>query len=224
MKFPESRKRRGTYVLALSASIFVVTAFGLILVIPLTVIGIKLVSFFGLVVGIYGLWAACSKEGAKQESALEQVEPVQTVVVTVAPPPPAAPPQPASNDQAVMLLSLLQEKGRFVDFVMEDVSAYSNEQVGAAARVIHQGCSELVRECFDPKPVVSLAENETITVPVNFKATEYKLTGKVVGQAPYSGTLVHKGWKASRVKLPRLSGALADPEAPVILPAEVELR
>src|SRR5690349_12560463 len=57
-----------------------------------------------------------------------------------------APPPPAANQaeaEIVAFFALLQEKGRFVDFLMDDVTAYDDAQVGAAARVVHQGCREV---------------------------------------------------------------------------------
>ncbi|MEF9947056.1 MAG: DUF2760 domain-containing protein, partial [Comamonas sp.] len=46
------------------------------------------------------------------------------------------------------------------------------------------------------------------------------LTGNVVGQAPFTGTLSHRGWQVTDVKLPQLTDIQA---AKVIAQAEVEL-
>jgi hypothetical protein len=121
-----------------------------------------------------------------------------------------------------MLLTLLQENGRFVDFVMEDITAYSDEQVSAAARVVHQGCREVIREAFAPVAVSTRPENGAITLEPGFSAEEYRLVGHIAGTAPYSGTLVHKGWRATQVKLPRPAQEHHS-DTPVIVPAEVEL-
>jgi hypothetical protein len=48
-----------------------------------------------------------------------------------------------------------------------------------------------------------------------------KVTGKVKGEPPYSGKLVHKGWKAHKVSLPKQVGAQL---SEVIQPAEVEIQ
>ncbi|HEY6077263.1 MAG TPA: DUF2760 domain-containing protein, partial [Polyangiaceae bacterium] len=53
-------------------------------------------------------------------------------------PPPAPPPAPATG--ALQLLSLLQREGRFVDFVEQEVTAFSDADIGAAARLVHEGC------------------------------------------------------------------------------------
>ena len=43
----------------------------------------------------------------------------------------AAPPKVDVSEGALQLLGLLQRDARLVDFLMEDISAYSDEQVGA---------------------------------------------------------------------------------------------
>jgi uncharacterized protein DUF2760 len=147
------------------------------------------------------------------------------VPATVAPPPPitAPPPAPAANQaegEIAAFLALLQEKGRLVDFLMEDVTTYDDAQVGAAARVIHQGCKEVLREHFRITPVSVAQEGSQVTVPGEYAADEYRLIGKISGNPPFSGKLIHKGWKTDYVKLPRMakSGGI-----PAIAPAEVEL-
>ena len=46
------------------------------------------------------------------------------------------------------------------------------------------------------------------------------MTGNVVGQPPFTGTLQHKGWRVTAVRLPALT---AGHDTRVIAPAEVEL-
>jgi hypothetical protein len=147
------------------------------------------------------------------------------VPATVPPPPPITvpPPAPAANQaegEIAAFLALLQEKGRLVDFLMEDVTTYDDAQVGAAARVIHQGCKEVLREHFRITPVSVAQEGSQVTVPGEYAADEYRLIGKISGNPPFSGKLIHKGWKTDYVKLPRMakSGRL-----PAIAPAEVEI-
>lgn len=144
--------------------------------------------------------------------------------VAPAPPPPQRPPAREAASKALTLLSLLQEKGRFVDFVMEDITAYSDDQVSAAARVVHQGCREVVRQAFDPVPVSESTHNEPIVLPEGYSAHAYRLVGHLTGQGPpYSGTVLHSGWQARRIKLPESTAHLADNEPAVIVPAEVEV-
>ncbi|MBS0465890.1 MAG: DUF2760 domain-containing protein [Proteobacteria bacterium] len=125
-----------------------------------------------------------------------------------------------SATAALQLLGLLQREARFVDFTQEDVAPYSDAEIGAAARVVHQGCRKLLAEHFTLQPVRAEAEGSRITLQAGFDATAVRLTGNVVGQAPFTGTLSHRGWQASDVRLPQLTDAKA---AAVIAQAEVEL-
>jgi hypothetical protein len=45
------------------------------------------------------------------------------------------PPENQAEAEVVAFVGLLQDKGRFVDFLMDDVALYNDAQVGAAARV-----------------------------------------------------------------------------------------
>jgi hypothetical protein len=131
----------------------------------------------------------------------------------------------ASNADAeiVHFLAMLQEKGRLVDFLMDDINAYSDAQVGAAARVVHAGCRGVLQEHFMINPVRPEQEGSTVQVPAGYSADEYRLVGKIAGSAPFSGVLVHRGWKTGMVKLPQLLRGTADP-LPAIAPAEVEVE
>ena len=100
--------------------------------------------------------------------------------------------------------ALLQEKGRLVDFLMEDITSYGDTEVGAAARVIHQGCRQVLQEHFKISPISEAEEGTQVTVPVGYSKEQYRLVGKLSGEPPFTGTLVHKGWKTEFVKLPRI--------------------
>ncbi len=130
----------------------------------------------------------------------------------------------SSNDQAILLLTLLQEKGRLLDFLMEDVSTYSDEEIAGAARVIHQGCKDVVKDCFNPEAVCTDEESTKITLEEGYAVSDYKIVGNIDGTAPYSGTLVHKGWKAGKINLPVLNKTYEGIEKPVIIPAEIEIQ
>jgi hypothetical protein len=144
---------------------------------------------------------------------------------TPAPAPlPVKPPPPAENQaesEVVAFLALLQEKGRLVDFLMEDVAAYDDNEVGAAARVIHQGCRQVLQEYFKISPVSDAQEGTQVTLPAGYATDHYRVVGKLAGEPPFTGTLVHKGWKTEFVKLPRI---VSSGELPSIAPAEVELK
>jgi len=57
---------------------------------------------------------------------------------------------------ALQLLGLLQREARFVDFIQEDVAPYTDAEIGAAARVVHEGCRKMLREHFALAPVPAL--------------------------------------------------------------------
>jgi hypothetical protein len=136
-------------------------------------------------------------------------------------------PVPAASNQAeaeiVSFLATLQERGRLVDFLMEDVTSYDDAQVGAAARVVHQGCRAALQEHFNIRSLRDENEGSSVTVPVGYAADEYRLIGNIRGAGPFSGTLVHRGWQTEWVKLPRLLRVNPD-RLPTIAPAEVELK
>ncbi|HUB44537.1 MAG TPA: DUF2760 domain-containing protein [Acetobacteraceae bacterium] len=137
-----------------------------------------------------------------------------------------AQPQPEAgraSAEIVQLLSMLQEKGRLVDFLMDDINAYSDAQVGAAARVVHAGCKSVLQEHFRISPVCTQPEGSTVQVPAGYFADEYRLVGRIAGTAPFSGVLVHGGWKTDMVKLPQLLRDGAD-RLPAIAPAEVDMK
>lgn len=130
-------------------------------------------------------------------------------------------PDPARlHASALSLLNSLQREGRLVDFLQQDVTGFSDEQVGAAARVVHGGCRKVLQLHFELGPVTKEEEGAEVTVPKGFDAQRWRLTGNVTGQPPFRGTLRHHGWVALQVRMPAVSDAL-DPR--VVAPAEVEL-
>lgn len=136
-----------------------------------------------------------------------------------APPSPALPPE-REHASALVLLSMLQREGRLIDFLQENVASFPDADVGAAARIVHEGCRKVVQQYLALKPVLPESEGASVKVPAGFDAQRIRLTGNVAGQPPYSGSLKHHGWVTTEVKLPTVSPAL-DPR--VLAPAEVEL-
>ncbi len=145
--------------------------------------------------------------------------PAPTAAPTL-PPPPAPVAQVAPNASALQLLGLLQREARFIDFMQEDIQGYSDADIGAAARVVHEGCRKVLREHFTLTPVRTESEGSRITLPAGFDAASVRLTGNVVGQAPFTGTLNHRGWRATDTRLPQLA-ASHDPA--ILAQAEIEL-
>ncbi|MFT4437613.1 DUF2760 domain-containing protein [Caballeronia sp. 15715] len=147
-----------------------------------------------------------------------------TVVAPVTAPQPVAAAAPlikeASPESALQLLGLLQRGARFVDFVEEDIAGYSDTDIGAAARLVHDGCRTTLREHFTIRPVREEAEGSRVTLADGFDATAIRLTGNVVGKPPFSGNISHRGWRVAEVRLPMLTKTH---DATVIAQAEVEL-
>ena len=143
----------------------------------------------------------------------------KVAALEAAPEKPAEPPPEKAHAAALALLGLLQREGRFVDFLQEDVSAYSDTDIGAAARVVHAGSRKVLQQYLTLDPVLKDSEGATITVPAGFDAARIRLTGNVAGQPPYRGTLKHHGWVATAVRLPAIPAV----EPRIIAPAEIEL-
>ena len=75
---------------------------------------------------------------------------------------PAPPPRPAPAanpaDGALQILAILQRDSRLIDFLMEDLSAYSDEQVGGAVRSLHDQCREALSRYVQLAPVIDGVE------------------------------------------------------------------
>jgi hypothetical protein len=180
-----------------------------------------------LLVLVLSLVGGTKSAAAPEPAPVPAAEPRPAPVEAAAPPPPAVvqPPTPAINQaeaEVVAFFALLQEKGRLVDFLMEDLTRYDDEQVGAAARVVHQGCRQVLQESFAITPISEAEEGSQVTVPAGYAADEYRIVGKLSGDPPFTGKLVHKGWKTESIKLPRLVDA-GQERLPAIAPAEVEV-
>lgn len=149
---------------------------------------------------------------------VEKIVEVEKVVQAPAPEPVIL--KEATPDAALQLLSLLQKEARFIDFIKEDVSAYGDADVGVAARVVHEGCIKALNEHFTMKPVREEQEGSRLTLAEGFDAASVRLTGNIVGSAPFTGTLVHKGWQVTDIRLPKMTEGH---NANIIAAAEVEL-
>jgi len=133
------------------------------------------------------------------------------------------PPPPRAEAEIVALLALLQEHGRLVDFAKEDIAASSDAQIGSAARVVHAGCRKVLDEYFEITPLQSAPEGTPLTLEAGYDAPAFRLLGSVPENPPYKGKLLHPGWIAQNVKLPRVTGTTDKRPWPVLAPAEVEV-
>jgi hypothetical protein len=148
---------------------------------------------------------------------------VQRLLTKPEPPKPEpvkAVPQEKAHASGLFVLSVLQQDGRLIDFLQEDVTAFSDEEVGAAARVVHGGCRKALQRLVSNARVLPDDEGATVTVPSGFDSNRIRLTGNVTGQPPFKGTLKHHGWIASEMKFPTLAENI---DYRVLAPAEVEL-
>jgi hypothetical protein len=179
-------------------------------------------SFFSrLVLAFTAFWRAIADpDFAARLDRLLRGEASPPKATTVSPTPEPSALRETSTDSALQLLRLLQQEGRLVDFLQEDVSAYSDADIGGAARVVHEGCRKTLLEHLSIEPVRQEDEGVKITLPEGFDASEVRLTGNVVGEPPFSGTLMHRGWRVSGIKLPKLAQGHG---VKVLAPAEVEL-
>ena len=131
---------------------------------------------------------------------------------------PAGPAKPSGAP--LRFLALLQREARLVDFLLEDVQAYSDAQIGAAVRDIHRKARQALQEHLVLEPILPGQEGEKATVPPGFDPSAVRLTGNVTGQPPFNGTLQHHGWRVKEIKL---APPAAGQDEFVLTPAEVEL-
>ena len=131
-----------------------------------------------------------------------------------------SPPKPQAGPSAgaVQILGILQREARLVDFLMEDIGPYADDQIGAAVRDVHAQARQALERYMKLQPVIDGVEG-TFTKTEGLQAASLKFVGKVPpsGMAP-GGVLRHKGWKAEKVDLP--------PTGPndVLAPAELEIE
>ena len=125
-----------------------------------------------------------------------------------------------TTDRAAQMLAILQRDGRLIDFLMEDLSAYQDAQVGAAVRDVHSGCRQSLARYLTLEPVLHDEEGQPVMVARDTDPARVKIVGNVTGQPPYRGVLRHRGWEATRIELPPLPATGRD----VIAPAEVEVQ
>lgn len=121
---------------------------------------------------------------------------------------------------ALQLLAILQREGRFIDFLQEDVASFSDAEVGAAARVVHEGCKRGLKDYVSFLPVRTETEGAPVVLDRGYDATRNRVTGNVVGEPPYRGKLAHHGWLVQKIRLPSVSGGH---NPLVVAPAEVEI-
>jgi hypothetical protein len=124
------------------------------------------------------------------------------------------------RDGALALLALLQREAQLVDFVRESIDGVDDAQLGAATRAVHRNAAKVIAQHVTLEPVMPGEEDAKVSVPKGFDPAEIRLIGEAKGEPPYRGTLRHRGWRATEVKLPTLAEGV---DRTVIAPAEVEV-
>jgi hypothetical protein len=139
---------------------------------------------------------------------------------------PAKEPAVKTSDGALQLLGILQRDARLVDFLMEDVTPYSDEQVGSAVRNVHAQSRESLKKYVTLAPVIDGVEG-TFTKPeaagaVARDPNAIKFIGNLPAQGkPQGGLLRHRGWRVDSVSLPALH---AKQSVSILAPAELEVE
>lgn len=132
----------------------------------------------------------------------------------------AAPAVRSTSDGALQMLAILQRDSRLVDFLMEDISGYSDDQIGAAVRELHDQCRDSMGRYVTLQPVIDGVEGTFAKAP-SADPNVVKFVGNVPAKPPSGGTLRHKGWRAAKVDLPSVPAKL---DVTIIAPAEIEIE
>ena len=154
---------------------------------------------------------------------LEQEEDISEEKTTVFVPTAKTPPssqEALQQNAAVTLLSALQREARFIDFIQESLAGFSDAQIGAAARAVHDDCAKVFERFFELQPVVDQPEESSLEITAK-NASLFQLTGNLSQPFPCRGKLIHSGWKATKIDLPVWSGQ--SETALIVAPSEVEI-
>ena len=153
-----------------------------------------------------------------QEKVVEESKPIEAVQLKG---PEEISIKDEKNIDGVFLLSLFQKQGRLVDFLQQDITTFSNAEIGEAARVVHDGCAKILVDYFTMEAIRTEEEGVLVNVEADYNLSEITLTGNLRGSAPYRGELLHHGWKISDQHPPEQ----LDPKSRFIVqPAEIEVR
>jgi hypothetical protein len=126
-----------------------------------------------------------------------------------------------TSDGALQILSVFQRDARLIDFLMEDITPYTDDQVGAAVRSLHEQSREVLERYIELRPVIDGVEGTNTRVDLR-DPSAVKLLGNVPADGKASsGILRHKGWKVEKVDLPKIA---AGQNVNILAPAEVEIE
>ena len=117
------------------------------------------------------------------------------------------------------MLALLQRDGRLIDFLMEDLATYSDEQVGA-------GSATCIAGAVRPSTNAPRSRRSSTRPRAAHRCrsgadpARVKVVGNAAGSPPFRGVLQHRGWEATRLDLPPLPATGRS----IVAPAEVEVQ
>jgi uncharacterized protein DUF2760 len=127
------------------------------------------------------------------------------------------------SDGALQILQILQRDSRLIDFLMEDIGAFEDDQIGAAVRSLHGDCKASLSRHVTLAPVIDGVEGtfQKLDQSKTPDPNRIKLLGNVPANGKAGGgTLRHRGWLASSVNLP----ALGKQDPAILAPAEIEVE
>lgn len=130
---------------------------------------------------------------------------------------------PKVSDGALQILHILQRDARLIDFLMEDITSYADDQVGAAVRSVHADCKTALNQHVTLTPVIDSVEGTTTKLDgaKTPDPTRIKLIGNIPASGKVAGGLLrHRGWRAAAVNLPSLGKG----DVTVLAPAEIEVE
>lgn len=151
----------------------------------------------------------------RQESAHPSADRPRTAEVAAREPAPKA----SSRSDALTLLTVLQRDARLLDLVTEELDGYTDAQIGSAARNVLRDTRESLEKAFGLRRLTSESEGMIVEVPKQASPLRWRVSGN---PSHAKGELVHAGWMATHVELPKWNGQAAD--VMVISPIEVETR
>jgi hypothetical protein len=145
---------------------------------------------------------------------------------TKAKPTPVAPPTEPKvtvSDGAVQMLQILQRDSRLLDFLMEDIQSYADDQVGAAVRSVHADCRASLNRHITLEPIIDGVEGTPQKLDASKAPDPNRI--KLIGNVPATGKVAagilrHRGWAAASVNLPPIGKQ--DPA--ILAPAEIEVE
>jgi hypothetical protein len=118
-------------------------------------------------------------------------------------------PVPASEERvsgALQVLRILQEGSGLIDFLTEDLNQYSDQQLAHGVRGMQPQARDVLLRVLRLDPVVAKAEGELQDLPEEpakcLADGSLRLEGRPLDfEAINEGRLLHRGWRASEVRL-----------------------